>query len=371
MTILLAPDKFKGALSAAAVCAALAAGIRAVQPDVRLILKPLADGGDGSLAVLRHYEKLERVEKRVSDPLGRSITAHYYRAGHRAYVELAVASGLASLAQTERHCATASAYGTGELIADALTRGAIEIYLFIGGSATNDAGTGIAAALGYRFLDATGRPVQPVGKYLERITHIDATHRCFNPADVRFQVICDVDNPFHGPLGAARVYAPQKGADPATVAALDRGLAHFARVLVAQGYPNVAHLPGAGAAGGIGGGAVALLGAELRSGFTVFEELTQLEAAVANSGLVITGEGKLDAQTARGKVVSGVCALARRHRKPVIAVCGDAERPADSRLGLRALYTVRERSASITEAMGDAAAKLELIGREMGREGLP
>ena len=367
--ILLTPDKFKGSLSAREVCDALAKGILQTRPPAEILTKPMADGGDGSLAVLEHYFELRTVEKQVRDPLGRPLDAHYKRSGNRAFVELAVASGLTLLQPDERKPLRTSSYGTGDLITDALQRGATEVLLFIGGSATNDGGTGIAHALGYRFRDAVGQPLEPTGENLAAIAEIDARARCFDPSKVRIRVICDVDNPLYGPQGAAHVYARQKGATAGQIEHLDAGLIQFSRRLIEHGYPDISKLPGAGAAGGIGGGAVALLNAELRSGIDTFLEITDLETAVQSCDLVITGEGRLDRQTERGKVVSGVCQLARRHDKPVIAVCGDVELPLSSELGIARVYSVLERSASLEEAMERAGERLVEIGREIGRVG--
>ncbi len=368
MKILIAPDKFKGSLSAQAVCIALSKGLKKNNPNLKIITLPMADGGDGSLEVLAHYFDLKTIEIAVHDPLWRPIKAAYKMAGTTAYIELSAASGLVLLKEEERNCMETSSVGTGELILDALRKGAKQIYLFIGGSATNDGGMGIAHALGFAFFAKNGDLLKPVGKNLRLIEEIDKEDLWFDLKGIKFKVICDVNNPFYGENGAAYVYAPQKGATSEEVKELDKGLRHLAKLLKAANYADIAAISGAGAAGGVGGGAIAFLGAELVAGIQTFITLTQLEAAIKDCDLVITGEGKLDSQTEQGKVISGVCELARKYDKRVIAVCGAADFPIPKLLGLQEVYTVLSKSESITEAMEKAAAKLELIGREIGTQ---
>lgn len=325
----------------------------------------MADGGDGSLAVLDHYFNLQTITRKVQDPLGRQITASYKMAARKAYIEMAAASGLALLQLAERNCRYTTSYGTGELIVDALEKGANEIYLFIGGSATNDGGIGIANALGYQFYDTFGNRLAPIGENLLLIDKIENQHLLFDPQEVLIQVICDVNNPFYGKNGAAYVYGAQKGATPDDMVYLDRGLANLAARLVAQEYPNIATIPGAGAAGGVGGGAIAFLDAQLKSGIQTFLDITQLEQAIKTCDVIITGEGKLDSQTEQGKVISGVCQLAQQYNKQVIAVCGDADFPISKDLGIEAVYTVMGKADSLEEAMTNTATILESIGKEL------
>ncbi len=367
MKILIAPDKFKGSLTAQAVCIALAKGLKKANPNLEIITRPMADGGDGSLEVLAHYVDLKTVSLEVEDPLFRPINTAYQMAGTTAYIEMAAASGLALLKEKERNCMDTSSYGTGELILDAIKKGATTIYLFIGGSATNDAGMGIASALGWVFYSKSGEILVPIGENLTKVHRIDNSFLFYKPAKVAVKVICDVNNPFYGANGAAYVYAPQKGATAEEVKELDKGLRHLATLLKAANYADIADIPGAGAAGGVGGGAMAFLDATLVSGIQTFLELTQLENAIKACDLVITGEGKLDNQTAQGKVISGVCQLAKEHDKPVIAVCGAVDLPTPASLGLQAVYTVLSKSQSVNEAMDKAAEKLEIIACEIGR----
>ncbi|MFK7932221.1 MAG: glycerate kinase [Saprospiraceae bacterium] len=369
MNILIAPDKFKGSLSAQAVCTALQKGLQSARSDIEITTKPLADGGDGSLAVLDHYLNLKTIERSVYDPLMRSITAHYKfdLKTKTAYIEMSAASGLVLLKEEERNPLKTTTYGTGELIQDAIEQGAETIYLFIGGSATNDGGIGIANALGYEFYDKNDKLIPPTAEFLNRLSYIE-NDNVINIEQIDIKVICDVNNPFFGENGAAYVYARQKGAhSDIMILFLDHVLKHLAKVLVQQGYPEISNIPGAGAAGGVGGGMMAFFDATLLSGIQMFIELTKLEKAIANCDLIITGEGKLDAQTAQGKVISGVCALAKKYDKPVIAVCGAADLIAVKEMNLEQVYTVLERSNSVEDAMENAADKLVLIGKTIAQ----
>ena len=362
MKILLAPDKFKGSLTAKEVCDALTVGIHDTNKAVEIIAKPLADGGDGSLEVLSHYLDLQTMECAVHDPLFRPIFATYKMTAETAYIEMAAASGLVLLKEEERNPLFTSSIGTGELIANALKKGVHQIYLFIGGSATNDGGIGIAHALGYRFYDENNYPLSPIGRSLPLITRIDNSQLLFDPKAVDIQVVCDVNNPFFGPNGAAYIYAPQKGATPEQVAYLDLGLRNLSQQLIYHNYSLIGLLKGAGAAGGIGGGAVAFLKATLLSGIDTFLQITSVESDLKDCDIVITGEGKLDGQSIQGKVVSGVCQLAQRYNKQVIAVCGSMEEEALATLNIQKAYSIVERSASIHEAMTRGKEKLIEIG---------
>ncbi|SDK60248.1 glycerate kinase [Catalinimonas alkaloidigena] len=355
MKILLAPDKFKGALSAQGVCDALTEGIRLAAPEAEVVALPLADGGEGTAALLTQHSQGTTETVTVHDPLFRPIAATYGLSGdgQTAYLEMAQASGWALLEAHERDCLHTTTLGTGELIRAALERGAKKIILGIGGSATNDLGIGMASALGYRFYDADMRDVKPIGANLAYIRRIDTRELIFDPNEISVQVACDVDNPLFGPQGAAYVYAPQKGASPEAVAQLDEGLRHLSVVLQQQLGTDVADLPGAGAAGGLGGGAVAFLGAQLVPGATLVMQQTHFLQHLAGVDLVITGEGKLDAQTAQGKVVSQVAAAARAQNIPVAAVCGTLEAtPAALRqMGLTFASSVLTAPMTLEEAL--------------------
>jgi glycerate kinase len=316
--VLIAADKFKGSLTAAEVAEHVAAGLRAVVPAVSVTALPVADGGDGTVeaAVAGGFE---RRAVRVTGPLGEPVDAAYALRGTTAVVEMAEASGLRRLPPGVFAPLNATTYGTGELLRAALDAGARTIMLGVGGSATTDGGAGMLCALGARLLDAKGAPVAPGGGPLAALASADLSG--LDPRLARAEVVLagDVDNPLLGPKGAAAVYGPQKGASPADVAALDAALTRYAEVL---GDREAARTPGAGAAGGIGYGALVGLGARFRSGIEVMLDVLGFEAALAHADLVITGEGSLDAQTLHGKAPAGVAAAARARGVPVVAVCG-------------------------------------------------
>ncbi len=366
LNILLAPDKFKGSLSAAEVAAALAKGLVQSCPCVHFRLHPLADGGDGSLAVLQAARAVEIHSLESVDPLGRPLLTTYLSDSDAAYIELASAAGLVLLRPSERNPLLTSTRGTGLQIRDALARGKRHIYLFLGGSATHDGGMGVADVLGFRFVDASGHLLAAKGENLEKIVRMDFDD-C-HPAlrDTHFYLVCDVTNPLIGPVGAAAVYAAQKGADAADIRRLEQGLRQLADVLVAHGYPAVHNLAGAGAAGGVGGGLHALLGARLQPGFSTMAQITNLADALAWADLVISGEGHLDTQTAQGKVVAGVQAMAAEKGKPLAVVCGAADKEAAAAMGLDTLYTILDRAHSLEDAMENAAHYLAEIGAALG-----
>lgn len=331
MKITIAIDKFKGTLSAKeaadAIEEALQDSLGSLFP-IEIEKIPMADGGDGSMAAVRRYLRSQERECRAHDPLGREIPASYllYREEDgtlSAFIELARVSGLVLLEEQERNPLETNTFGLGELIADAVRQGARRVSVSIGGSATNDGGTGMLQALGYRFLDGEGRLIERAcGGTLERIAKIvpPDSQQGLSLSGVHLQVICDVTNPLLGPQGATMVYGPQKGADAAMLERLEAGMAAYAKA--AGGCGGHAEMPGAGAAGGTGFALAALLGAEMVSGWNFFAQITSLEEKIASADLVISGEGKIDAQSFCGKVIDGVIRIARRHGKPVVLFCG-------------------------------------------------
>lgn len=325
MKILIAPDKFKGSLTADEVAEAIAEGIRFVNPEINTIKLPLADGGDGTAAILTNHFKGEFIQTRVHNPLFEIIETTYgYSKSYRtAFIEMSAASGLRLIPKEKQNPLNTSTLGTGEMILDAIRRGAEKIILGIGGSATNDAGTGMAVALGYKFLDRDGNELKPVGDNLEAILSIDNSTLSFNPAGIDVQVACDVNNPLFGEEGAAYVYSPQKGATSETVIKLDQGLRNFAKVITEKYEKDISRLPGAGAAGGLGAGAVIFLNARLRSGIELVMDIIRFEDHIKTADLIITGEGKIDTQSFHGKVIDGVTKCALKYNIPVLAVCGD------------------------------------------------
>lgn len=312
MKIVVALDKFKGSLTATEACSIVRRALLAAHPDAQIVVKPMADGGDGTADALQAALGGEWIVREVTGPLpDMRVTAKYlWLADKRhAFIEMAQASGLVLLLPEQRNPMLTSTRGTGELLADALRRGATHIWLTVGGSATVDGGTGAAAALGWRFLDAGGGAFAPCGETLARIAKIEAPC-CDWPA---VEVLCDVDNPLCGEQGAARVFGPQKGATPESVVQLDSGLRNLAAVVRALLGRDILEIPGAGAAGGLAAGAIVFLNARLVSGITAVMTASRLEEELSGADWVITGEGQFDEQSLRGKVVAGVAALARRH----------------------------------------------------------
>jgi glycerate kinase len=372
--VVVAPDKFKGSLSAADVAAALGRGLRGSLDAVRVVEHPVADGGEGTVEmVLRHG--FAPVECEVRGPTGEPVRAEYALRGDVAVLEMAAAAGLALLpggAPDDSTARTASTYGVGELIRDALDRGARRIVLGIGGSATTDGGAGMAVALGALLSGAAG-PVGPDGgASLLSADRLDVDGLDARLAEATVVVACDVDNPLTGPEGAAPVYGPQKGAGEATVELLDRALAHWADLVAVATGRDLRALPGAGAAGGLGFGAAALLGAEIRSGIEYLLDLSGFAGTVADADLVIVGEGSIDEQTLRGKGPLGVAALAARAGVRVVAVAGRAEVP-EARLresGLDAVYTLADLEPDVRRSMRDAAQLLETTGGRIAADWL-
>ncbi|MGH7145007.1 MAG: glycerate kinase [Planctomycetota bacterium] len=325
LRILFAIDKFKGCLTSSQVAEAFAAGLRAGGLAFEATVLPVADGGDGLIAAFEAIDPdFQGLTRLVSGPLREPTPARFLRHLKRPewILEMAQASGLALLPEPRRNPLKTSTRGTGELIAHALQSGAKRILLGIGGSATNDGGTGAAAAVGYRFLDRLDCPLDPVGGNLGEIARIDATATLPGLPGVQVQVACDVDNPLLGARGASAVYGPQKGADAAAVATLEAGLANLAAVIERDLGKNVRDLPGAGAAGGFGAGAVAFFGAKLKPGAELILDAVQFDARAGFADLVVTGEGRLDHQTVHGKAPWAVAQRARALGKPVIAVAG-------------------------------------------------
>ena len=358
MRVVVAPDKFKGSLDAAGVAAALAAGVRDVIPDAVLQLVPMADGGDGTVdAFLAGGAVARRV--RVCGPLGDPVEATYARDGDVAIVEMAAASGLALLGK-QRAPRRATTRGTGELVRDALDGGARRIVLGIGGSATTDGGAGALAALGARFLDAAGVALEPRPDALSRLARVDLHGLDPRLGAVDLAIACDVDNPLLGPAGAAAVYGPQKGAAPKDVAFLDGVLARLADAMAAATGRDLRDLPGAGAAGGLGWALASACGARLERGVALVAEVRGLRRALDGADWCFTGEGRIDAQTLRGKVVDGVAALAREARVPVVAFGGSVDvavEPALRARGVRCVPIVPG-PETLDRAMRDAGANL-------------
>lgn len=371
MKILIASDSFKDALPAPEVCQAIEKGIQNADEKVETILFPLADGGEGTAGILTWHSGGQLVQAGFSDPLMRKIEAQYGVSadGRTAFIEMAQTAGLQILGAQERNCMHTTTFGTGEMIRHAIENGAKKIILALGGSATNDAGMGMATALGCRFLDKNGGEIKPVGSNLSKVMRIEKTEVMAGLDNVEFQVLCDVDNPLFGENGAASIYAPQKGANPEEVKLLDEGLRHFASVLKTEFQADVADLKGAGAAGGMGAGAIAFLNAKLVRGIDFVLDATGFENVLKNADLVITGEGKLDRQSLDGKLVRGVAKLAKKHKIPVIAFCGKLEIEAEqiNQLGLLAAFSISQKPSSLEEAIKNTAHDLESLAFNITR----
>lgn len=354
MKIVICPDSFKGTCTAPAAARAIARGIKRVIPGVETVLLPLADGGEGTVATLcPHPDERRRVE--VRDPLMRPRQAEWgVVGGDTAVIEMAAAAGLTLLAPLERNPLRTTTYGVGELIVAALAAGYRRMIIGLGGSATNDSGAGMAQALGYRFFDQEGRllPAGLTGGQLGLVAHIDAADVMPALRECEVKAACDVRNPLCGREGAAAVFAPQKGARAEDVAVLEAALAHFADVIVGDLGIDVKDVPGAGAAGGLGAGCVAFLGAQLVRGIELILDALRFEEHLVGASLVITGEGRVDAQSGMGKVLSGVVRRAQRANVPVIALAGSVDERAE--LPCRAYGIV---NAGVP--LGDACAHVE------------
>ncbi len=364
MKFVLAPDKYKGSLTGQQFCEAVELGLRRVFPDAEILKKPLADGGDGTIEVAKHYLNASEIKTKVKDPLFREIESGYLLSKDKevAFIEMSEASGYKLLSKAELNCMQTSSIGTGELIAHALDQGAKEIILGIGGSATNDGGMGMATALGYQFLDETGDILSPIGKNLSKVAEINTknVHPKLKQATVK--VACDVKNPLYGKQGAAYVYGPQKGASPGDVVALDEGLQNFARVVQKEFGMDVQNIPGAGAAGGMGAGAIVFLDASLTSGIDLVIEMAAFEEALEGADWIITGEGQLDTQTLSGKTIAGVLKAANEGEIPVAALCGSVTLSTDEleAAGVQYAASILNQVGSLEEAKRNSFKNLEM-----------
>ena len=371
MKIVIAPDSFKESLSAAGVASALARGLRQALPAAEIRECPLGDGGEGTLDAVLAATGGEVREARVTGPLGEPVTARWgWLAEQRtAFVEMASASGLELVPRARRDVRVATPHGTGELLRAALDAGAERLVLAIGGSATNDGGAGVLQALGVRLLDGQGQALAPGGAALSSLASLDVTGLHPRLAAVEVVIAADVDNPLCGPQGASQIFGPQKGASPEQVRELDAALAHFATVTAATLGRDVSEQPGAGAAGGVGFAALAFLQATFRPGIEVVAELVGLEEALQGADLAVTGEGRLDGQTLRGKTPAGVLRLAQRHGVPVVAVAGSLGEGYDAlyQQGLAAAFSLVPGPLSLEEALAQAEGLLERTARDIGR----
>lgn len=358
--IVIAPDSFKESLDAPRVAAAIAAGIKRALPEVETIEVPLADGGEGLTSTLVAATAGRLMTATVTGPLGEPVTASWgiLGDGKTAVVEMAQASGLPLVPREKRNPLFTTTYGTGELIRHALDAGCRRLIVGIGGSATNDGGAGMAQALGIRLLDSNGQDIPPGALGLEQLYRIDIQNLDPQVKEAEILVACDVDNPLCGPRGAAAVYGPQKGATPEMIPRLDAALARLADIIARDLGKQVRDLPGAGAAGGLGAGLVAFLGAVLRPGIELVMEAVNLESILAEGAdLVITGEGEINSQTAHGKVPVGVARLASKYGIPVVALVGSIGEGANTVFdhGIKGFMSIVPRPVSLSFCLENAA----------------
>jgi len=349
-------------MSAEQAAGALAEGVRIAVPDAEIVSVPMADGGEGTVQSLIDGLGGGFISREVQDPLGRPVTAVYGITDNGiAVIEMAQASGLTILSKNERNPLYTSTYGTGQLIIDALDRGAREFIIGIGGSATNDGGAGMAQALGYQLLDKFGNELTRGGGALSDLAHIVVSGADARIGECKFKVACDVDNPLTGPNGASAIFGPQKGATPEKVELLDIALARLAYIMEEDMGRSVANIPGSGAAGGLGAGCLAFLNAELKKGVDIVIEATGLDGKIEGSALVITGEGCTDSQTLSGKTVYGVTDLAKRMGVPAIVISGSLSNGADELLkyGALRLYAIMEDDIWLEDAMRYGAELLK------------
>ena len=367
MRIVIAPNSFKNCLPARAVAEAMARGIHAACPEAVTDIIPLSDGGDGLVAVMGAQLPGDLISTKTLDPLGHPLQALWFKTRDYALIEMALASGLARLKGPREYAPlTASTFGTGLLIRAALDHGCRRIILGLGGSATVDAGCGMASALGFRFLDHQEQPIPAGGGGLDRLERITADRADDRIKTITVVALTDVQNQLLGESGAARVFAPQKGASPAEVKTLEHNLAHWSLVVERDLGRSVAAIPGAGAAGGLGAGCMAFLGATLVSGAQWMAEQTGLREAIRQADLVLTGEGRIDRQTALGKVPAHVARIAKSLNKPAIALGGSVADNTDlTSQGITRCVSITPPGVSLDEAIKKAKTNLEKTSAEL------
>ncbi|WNC15273.1 glycerate kinase [Brevibacillus brevis] len=371
MKILIAPDSFKGSLTAGQVGQAIAAGVRKALPESEIVIKPMADGGEGTLQCLVDATDGKLLQATVKDPLGRDIPAQFGILGDdvTCVIEMAAASGLYLISEQERNPLFTTTYGFGQLIRAGLELGCRRFILGIGGSATNDGGAGMLQALGFQLLDHDGQPLAFGGGELSKLRRIDRTQADPRLAECEFIIACDVKNPFIGPNGASHVFGPQKGATPEMVQQLDSNLRHFADLIEDTEGIAIHDLPGTGAAGGVAGTLLAFLQGQLQSGIQIVKETTGLAEAMAGAELVFTGEGQVDFQTAEGKTPCGVAQLAKEYGIPVIVLAGSIGKGIEALYaeGVTAVLSIANKPMPLDQSMQQAAELLEQAAEQATR----
>lgn len=363
MKIVVAPDSYKGSLTAKEVADCIENGIKKVDRNIEIVKVPMADGGEGTVQSLVDATAGEIVNLRVKDPLMREIDSFYgiLGDGKTAIIEMAAASGLPLLNKKERNPMKTTTYGTGQLIKDALDKGCRHIIIGLGGSATNDGGCGMVMALGGKFIDTKGECIQWGAENLDKIEKIDLSSMDTRIKECNVVAACDVRNPLVGPEGASYVFAKQKGADEKMTEELDEKLKHYGRLIEKEIGVEVLNYPGAGAAGGLGAGLLTFLDAEIIRGIDTVSEITKIEEYIKNSDLVITGEGMIDFQTAYGKTPFGVANIAKKYNVPVIAIAGGIGERAEELYdkGFNSIFSIVEKPMVLEEAICNADILLE------------
>lgn len=359
--IILIPDSFKGTMSSIDICNIMDYEIRKYHPNAKIISIPVADGGEGTVDAFLSALGGKKIFINVCGPNQKKVSSFYGRINDYAIIEMSAASGL-PLAGEDEKVEKYTTFGVGELIKDAIESGAKKIIVGLGGSATNDGGVGAAVALGIKFYDTLGNEFLPVGDSLCKIAKIDVSGKYPGLDKVKIITMCDVDNPLCGERGAAQVFAPQKGADSKTVKILDSGLAHFAKIVKRDLGYDILNLPGAGAAGGMGGGMVALLNSELQKGIQTVLELVKFDELLVGTDAVFTGEGKIDNQSLGGKVVIGVAERAMKKSVPVFAIVGDIGDDIDLvyEKGIHGIFSINRVAVPYSEAKKRARHDLHL-----------
>lgn len=365
MKIVLAPDKFKGSLTGNEFCDAVTNSIKKRMPLAEIVRLPLADGGDGTIEILADPLQGELIPMTVNDPLFRPIKASYLwiEAKQTAFIEMAEASGMKLLKPAAQNCRKTTTFGTGEMILSAIEKGAKNIILGIGGSATNDCGIGMATALGYKFLDENGQEIIPIGENLSKIQQIETKNVHQQLHSITFQIACDVTNPLHGLDGAAHIYAAQKGASKSDIELLNNGLIHIANLFQKQFNIDVQNIEGSGAAGGMGAGTTVFLNGKLTSGIQLVKELVDFDRNIKNADWIITGEGKLDEQTFSGKTIQGVLTSAKAKTIKVAVFCGKIELNEKEihQMGIAYAAALLEVAKNQDDAMKNSKPYLEMI----------
>ncbi|MFA8299073.1 MAG: glycerate kinase [Hyphomicrobiales bacterium] len=371
MKILITTDSFKNCLSSKQVATSLKAGLLKVDNNHIIDIIPIADGGEGSLDVLSDHLQLERQTVSTKDPLGNIIRSDYALSLNKdiAFIEMAKTSGLELLQHQDKKPLVANTFGTGQLIIDALDRGITNIVITLGGSATNDGGIGMAAALGYQFYDKKNKLVEPLPKNINSIHRIATENIHPMLKSCSFTAACDVKNPFTGKEGTSYVFGKQKGANSSEIKFLDQSLLHLSSLIQNTFGINMNTIPGSGAAGGLGGGLIAFTNAKLINGFGLMKDITNIETHIKSSDLIITGEGKIDQQTKFGKLPYSIGMICKKHNIPTIAICGikDIKTTDLKEYGIDCIMSICDRPMSIEESIKKAPFLLEETGALIGQ----